>query len=956
MGPQVHFFVANMLLSQIRQQWQTASASLKESVSAADRRMLARKLDSFLTFLARRVRAQVYAAIMERLRLAVAGEAEYDAQTLGRLAVALASAAALTGGTMLAQFVSEALSLAGDSASTSSVRMCLDLLDALAYETLSRPHVHRSIAIAALQENMVALLGLAESVLSGTSNDIVVACIKTLASCVPAGVNLGNLQRHKPAVLAGLLSYLGTDDERVFDATVDAVLSMVGDAGRVLSPATSAYGRAAHAESGDPATDSDPDAAAAASEGIGAVVDGLLAQRPRFDAAVASSNVELCRGLCRIAVAIGDAAMPSLAVGDERATGVIEILLDCTEHEDMSVRSLPLDVWPALGRIEATTRAPHLRVPLFRSVLERVLRACVYPGEGEAEVDPDDFTQFRERQAAECIEVCFSELGAGCTKYLEGVLEHAEDGGWSAVEVVLFAARCCRLPIRSMLREANPDEDFIAAQRDVGSFLRRLFDLIGAKDELVTSHPNVIVAAVRCVACFAALVAKQEAAINVVGYVANAMCVPEAQEFAAEAFRNMTVHCASRLNNDDALRELTVTGEVAVGANLSSTGRVAFMGGLARVVATSPPELIADRLGIILEPSVNRLSATLDETTGPLDVRMAAAQPELEVIAATLRFGGGSLDELPAGTDHPIVVVAASLHAALEAVAATMGGNRDVADALNEVCRNALLGARPHGQALLPQLCSLTLGLFQTHGVRSSLDTMAEVLEFYGEAAAADPSLGESLASSFSSIFARCYDIVSTTAGGVREVYDVLGGLFALARHFVMFAPALLLPMAEAPGLVGLAGQCIDHPDRANTAVEALRFLQSVGMHASQGVESSATAQALVAECAGVAVSLVGSIADGACMPLVVPAADALRGFVVALGGLNAELSAEALSAAAARAKPGALRDEVAATFARAALSGDAAAHDNDTFRAIVEDFAALCAGGEGRGVLASFA
>ena len=86
---------------------------------------------------------------------------------------------------------------------------------------------------------------------------------------------------------------------------------------------------------------------AAAHAGIADVVTGLLAQADWFKKAVAASDHEVCRGLCRIAVGVGEGAAATIAAGDQPyTTPLINMLLECSQHEDLNVAAMAVEFWP----------------------------------------------------------------------------------------------------------------------------------------------------------------------------------------------------------------------------------------------------------------------------------------------------------------------------------------------------------------------------------------------------------------------------------------------------------------------------------------------------------------------------------------------------------------------------------------------------------------------------------
>lgn len=69
-----------------------------------------------------------------------------------------------------------------------------------------------------------------------------------------------------------------------------------------------------------------------------------------------------------------------------------------------------------------------------------------------ADEDEDAFLEFREQGAANAMHACYTVHPEHFFGVLGGIMEHAGEGGWPAVESVVFATRSVGMEVKRRLR------------------------------------------------------------------------------------------------------------------------------------------------------------------------------------------------------------------------------------------------------------------------------------------------------------------------------------------------------------------------------------------------------------------------------------------------------------------------------------------------------------------------
>ena len=228
----------------------------------------------------------------------------------------------------------------------------------LATETLARAHVNKKDVIAALSSHMPKLVGLIEMVATGGSappapsataaappaalGPMAADALNCLRHYLQAGVTLAALHTHAGGrLLRVIVAGLGADDDTLLEAASDTLVDLLGQAATVRYPRRRGGGGA-----GAFVPPVESEASHACARAIAVVAAGVAAQEKRFRAAVAASEADVCRFLCRVIVGVGEAAIDYLAGGSDGAMALIGMLLECSQHEDTNVAELAMEFWP----------------------------------------------------------------------------------------------------------------------------------------------------------------------------------------------------------------------------------------------------------------------------------------------------------------------------------------------------------------------------------------------------------------------------------------------------------------------------------------------------------------------------------------------------------------------------------------------------------------------------------
>ena len=230
----------------------------------------------------------------------------------------------------------------------------------LATETLARAHVNKKDVIAALSSHMPKLVGLIEMVATGGSappapsataaappaalGPMAADALNCLRHYLQAGVTLAALHTHAGGrLLRVIVAGLGADDDTLLEAASDTLVDLLGQAATVRYPRRRGAGGGGAGAFVPPV---ESEASHACARAIAVVAAGVAAQEKRFRAAVAASEADVCRFLCRVIVGVGEAAIDYLAGGSDGAMALIGMLLECSQHEDTNVAELAMEFWP----------------------------------------------------------------------------------------------------------------------------------------------------------------------------------------------------------------------------------------------------------------------------------------------------------------------------------------------------------------------------------------------------------------------------------------------------------------------------------------------------------------------------------------------------------------------------------------------------------------------------------
>ncbi|GBG81304.1 hypothetical protein CBR_g31980 [Chara braunii] len=392
----VRFFALNMLLSKVRLDWMQLSPADAQDLFEGLLRDVPRTEDSLVR---------------------------------SRLCIVVGAVAALAGPGICWELLERIFGNAAEEIPAMENSLALELLTALAEETLLRSRAHYWEVGECMQESCPSVLKLLQEVslsaATGNNTALLTKAFKCLERWRQAGITLSELQTDYNPLLLALLESLGSHDTQVFEAAVNVL-------GELIMEVDVLPGREAAAHT---------------------VLKGLLGRKviyiaaAREEADLEAGMRERAYGLVSLISALGFAESSMLLKGGEDAFALLDWLIDATGGGGglgLEGASMAGEVWPKLSKVGKADKQGGLgmRTSLFRAALESLLRVSALPlgfvSWEESDIDKEDLIRFREDIVTEALTVCFKELGPAFLARLEKELT----GGmsWQALEVALFAA------------------------------------------------------------------------------------------------------------------------------------------------------------------------------------------------------------------------------------------------------------------------------------------------------------------------------------------------------------------------------------------------------------------------------------------------------------------------------------------------------------------------------------
>lgn len=898
---EVVYFAAHMLLSAVRVHWRAAA------LTHVNRSMLhASMMDLCNAYL------NLNMPPVESVALAAFGSA-------------VCLVAAHAGVEALSAYLGAILAAAGGASTSTAATIALEFLKAVGEELLARPTPLRAIATAAVRAHLSDLLRTLEALCTGVSvaslplddasaataplplalltslslSPLASSVMTVMASYCSCGMTLGALQGHRPRLLACVIvvcASAGADSVPLsrasgvlcdlvhtcvadLEATARVGASGVTEGDSAFALATGVLGDAwrieansrPHASNRNAMTVEDTRATAV---GLQSVLLGLAIMHARFKTELAADDGDadnehgFVRACACIAASVCIPAPRALVLQSpaDVAARVLDILLDCTEHRDMTIIETVGEVWPALASLPVQERGTLFGPPLFDRLAERLLRGCGYPDDFPVHgdwtaytsggTDESLFTRVREQVLLPAVERTCALASRSLLASLHAQLQYAvteidadpsSDAQWISLEALLFALRACSLALRSIMRNSGEGDGLLGdgppsphEQRSVAvELLMAAFHVLARSPPILTRVPRLCEAASRFTSTFAHWMLSHCPAPVVDGvltFLVSALSVRAASGPAARALRSAltrtTTLASSRAPLIQALLTAMAGGVSRATLDMEDVSNLALAS--MRVVSSWPFAHAIACIHTIIDVGsqhLQRLAAVQDQVPAlraarQLDALEAHVCDDLQLLTSVASHMGMPI---PASATHPCVTVLHNLWQLLVTAAQVLNDSSDVFNGITGLV-SALMGtARDAAASLFTQVLTFMLALHTERPSLGTCDAIGIVLEAFvgsdaletvlGGGTSAAPSRPHStalytdiLARTCAPVFSR---IMATETGdaeaSVLSYVQLLNALGALLTLAVDVFPLPAAKCIQSSNLLQACGAMVQH-------------------------------------------------------------------------------------------------------------------------------------------------
>ena len=520
--------------------------------------------------------------------------------------------------------------------------------------------------------------------------------------------------------------------------------------------------------------------------------------------------------------------------GGEPFLSVVQVLLRCTSHAELSVGSITFEAWLGLQDIPLVERHATLQREVWVRLVGIVATQCRLDADA-TDVVPDadgEESAFREGPPG-CTDVLvstFDLLRGGILEPLIPVFTPARcvavatvgDDSWRSVEAAHFVIHAISRGLVQFACNQAAGKPDLAERKQCSEILQRLVGMMHEGMKLVqrgqvTAHPVLIASSARLFGSLATWVAHPQVAGGAMLNLALEFVVwvlqtgsPTARGHAAKALQKLCKAGRRRLGNAEALAQLSNALDSAVTMGISTEDCAAIANGIGTILSQIGRK--ADTPAILLQlctPPIARIRSALElgraaaspgarASAAPLDVseliRVTCAS--LKLVRELVRFADA------AAVESALHAVWPTLDAAARAWSSEVRVMEEVCVLYSTLCASM----RPPATGLLPRLDAIVnvlVASFAMHRLPSSLESIAVAIEHFG--AAASPEIWAGLLEQL--VDAHIVAPQQQRArGGLSPGGSIAlkepspathAAFFQLCQRFVMFCPrgiALLKP------------------------------------------------------------------------------------------------------------------------------------------------------------------
>lgn len=534
---------------------------------------------------------------------------------------------------------------------------------------------------------------------------------------------------------------------------------------------------------------------------------------PLFKSAAATGDEDTSKGLCRIFTEMAENCIP-LILGELEMNQVqlVEVMLLCTQHPEVSVCAITLPFWDrlqdaykAMGDTEVRVRRQTMLSPSLAALVPLVVRATQYPDDF-ASLQRDKQEEFRKAFRFELADVLLTVcavLGVGKTLELLGGLLQST--------LPPFAAAAAAGPVSA--RVWRPLEACLFCIRSMGKVVPTSeATVIPATLRLVLSLPPIPelrLTGFRILGRYAEWMANDAALANasfeLLFTEALAKYDPFLSDVASETLRYLAIFCAPPI----AARVIDVFPRLDI-SPLARASVVNLMEAMGYFVSSLPADRVCAALVTVTTPDLTSLTHVV---TG-IQAGTLAAAGCVDVVESALSKIGFAVSALPHGHEA-IPVFVQQIMPIIDRVA------RDcctVERVIDQVCNLHKFWVR---NAAAPAVCVLCAPLI-TH-LQSLADAVFHPCLLYGlkellTVASSEPACCPALMAAVVHFTQLATRTLVTAARPLDDVPDLVIDLYALTRSALRYLPELFVTSPILPSLVGLALQALSMQHREAVA------------------------------------------------------------------------------------------------------------------------------------------
>lgn len=548
--------------------------------------------------------------------------------------------------------------------------------------------------------------------------------------------------------------------------------------------------------------------------GRGFIVDPL---RFASDAGWDDASHSLATLICTLVIEEVD----SLVV--EPAEALIELLLRIQCHPLLNVRMVVLECWLSIQEIPTSERHEQWKAPLFRRVLESILKSIAYPSPfcdwgNEFDIDQSEFEENRRLTKDVFISIYFLFRSEFVERMVEPLLVSQE---WGVQEGALFGltapAREINARIKTRTGGFSISSDRDRTSEQLNGLVKKL--LGSGSDPKITvetaasRHILVLVAVVHFIGAYATTWSTKcptEAILQMLGYLGAAVQIaPTVGIDAGIASRSLLIGCSKELlSNASALNAVMDTVHSLFETGLS-TGKEELMAAVAEgctrlVVQMENGDETRHHLRGLATPLVrcgqealNVLSADGDLASEEALCSVQTLRKSLKVLHVLIRFSDNGNEDADLVSDMMILV-----WPFLQFVATMASGIDSVFEIVlsihEQLLKNTPKLVAPHFESTI----KFAVDAFQLKKTLTTLAYMASAVEVFG---ASNELAFRRLLEHVSSLF---FAHVSSESCLI-ECPDLVRGFFELVQRYLLYCPSALVRNAQFPSTVACAVECL---------------------------------------------------------------------------------------------------------------------------------------------------